>query len=189
MDKILLASGSPRRFSLLTGYGYDVTVIKPVFDEDSVNITEPQKLVTALAKGKGESVPLTDDAVLLAADTVVAIGGSILGKPRDKDSAYKMLSSLSGNTHSVYTGVCLRYRNVTDVFCVKSDVTFHDLSKTQIENYIDSGSPFDKAGAYGIQDPLGIAFVDRVDGSITNVIGLPMAEVTKRIAKIKGEAR
>lgn len=188
-ENILLASGSPRRLSLLSGYGYNVSVTKPDFDEDSVNIAEPSKLVAALAKGKGESVALTEGCVLLAADTVVAIGGNILGKPRDKDHAFEMLSMLSGNTHSVYTGVCLRYKDKTDVFCVKSDVTFHKLSKTQIENYIDTGSPFDKAGSYGIQDPLGIAFVDHVDGSLTNVIGLPMAEVTERIAKIKGEAR
>lgn len=187
MKKILLASGSPRRRSLLQNYGFDITVVKPAFDEENIKISDPEKLVCELARGKNSCVFADDGTLVLSADTVVALNGKILGKPKTPEQAYNMLSSLSGNTHTVYTGVCLRKGNIRKVFCSKSSVSFHKLSEHQINSYIASGSPFDKAGGYGIQDDMGIAFVDSVDGEISNVIGLPMGAVIREINKIEGE--
>ena len=183
--KILLASGSPRRQSLLKNYGFDVTVVKPVFDEDTVTETDPEKLVTALADGKMNSIE-TNGALSLSADTVVAIGGRILGKPRNEKEAFEMLSMLSGNTHTVYTGVCITYKGKKRLFCDRSDVTFYPLTDYQINEYVKTGSPMDKAGSYGVQDEMGIAFVKSIEGEISNVIGLPMGRViteTERITK------
>lgn len=187
MNKLILASGSPRRYSLLSGYGFDVTVIKPDFDESTVTESDPSALVLALAHGKAASVNAPKDTLLLAADTVVAIDGQVLGKPEDSLEAFEMLDRLSGRTHSVYTGVCIRKNESTELFYAKSDVTFYNLSNTQIEKYISTGSPLDKAGSYGIQDDMGIAFVRSVDGEISNVIGLPMEQVLINIRKIEGE--
>ena len=183
--KLLLASGSPRRQSLLKSYGFDITVVKPVFDESSVTEKDPEKLVLALAEGKMSSVD-TKGSLALAADTVVAVNGKILGKPETPDKANGMLRLLSGNTHTVYTGVCITFKGRKSLFCDKSDVTFHELPEDMIKKYIETGSPMDKAGAYGIQDEMGIAFVKSVEGEISNVIGLPMGRViteTERITK------
>ena len=181
--KILLASGSPRRQSLLKSFGFEVEVIKPVFDEDAVLEKDPEKLVLALAEGKLESVA-RGDMPTLAADTVVAIGGKILGKPKDYDEAFNMLSELSGNMHTVYTGVCISKGDKKVLFCEKSDVYFHRLSDTQINAYIETGSPFDKAGSYGLQDDMGITFIEKVEGEISNVIGLPMGKTLEQIERI-----
>ncbi len=181
--KILLASGSPRRQSLLKNYGFEVSVIKPDFDESQINEADPAKLVMALASGKMSSIE-TNSSLTLSADTVVAIDGQVLGKPENYDSAYEMLSTLSGNTHSVYTGVCISYKGQNHVFCEESKVTFYKLSDYQIQEYIKTGSPFDKAGSYGIQDDMGIFFVRSVEGEISNVIGLPMGRVIAEIERI-----
>ena len=183
--KILLASGSPRRQSLLKSFGFDITVVLPDFDESSVFEKNPEKLVTALAKGKLESVK-RGDMLTLAADTVVAIDGKIMGKPTDEKDAFDMLRALSGKTHTVYTGVCIAYGQKQRLFCEKSDVTFHKLSNKQIRDYIATGSPMDKAGGYGLQDDVAITFINTVTGEISNVIGLPMGRVmqeTERITK------
>lgn len=182
-DSILLASGSPRRRALLENYGFEVTVIKPDFDESAVTETDPEKLVCALALGKNKSIDVSD-AVVLSADTVVVLGNRILGKPRDRDDAYKMLSALSGRTHTVYTGVCIAKDGVRHVFCAKTDVTFYKLTNRQINRYIDTNSPFDKAGGYGVQDDMGIGFVENISGELSNVIGLPMGRVIKTLEEI-----
>lgn len=185
MRKIVLASGSPRRLELLKGYGYDVTVIHPDFDESSVTGMQPCELVTSLALGKNRSVTaLNLHDIVLSADTVVCIDGKILGKPADANSAFAMLRSLSGRTHTVYTGVCISYEGHETVFSEKSLVTFYELTDRQINSYISKGSPFDKAGGYGIQDDKGIYFIRSVTGEISNVIGLPMGRVAEEISKL-----
>ena len=189
MKKILLASGSPRRRSLLENYGFEITVVKPEFDESQIEITDPEQLVCTLAREKNRCIKAGPSVTVLSADTVVALNGSILGKPRDRKEAFDMLSSLSGNTHTVYTGVCIRQNGRERVFCEKSHVRFFELTDYQINKYIDTGSPFDKAGGYGIQDDIGIAFVDRVDGEISNVIGLPMGAVISELNKTEGESK
>ena len=181
--KMILASGSPRRQSLLNSFGFEITVQKPEFDESKVLQTEPCKLVTELAEGKMDSIDSKGE-LCLSADTVVSLDGKILGKPLDEADAFKMLRSLSGNTHSVYTGVCITYKSRKVVFYEKSDVTFHKLSDKQINAYIETKSPMDKAGAYGVQDDMAIAFVKCVDGELSNVIGLPMGRVINEIERI-----
>ncbi len=186
--EIILASASPRRYSLLSARGYDVTVETSPFDESGVTERDPKKLVMLLAKGKGESVSKNHpDKIVLSADTVVCLNGKILGKPKTRDEAYNMLMSLSNNTHTVYTGVCISKGGKSHLFFDRADVTFHPLTDKQINLYIDSGSPFDKAGAYGIQDDVGIGFVKRVSGDLSCVIGLPMGKVIKILQKIQGE--
>lgn len=190
MVKLILASGSLRRRTLLENYGFDVTVVKPDFDESTVSGESPEELVKALALGKNRCVlPKYKSSLILSADTVVSIGKSILGKPRDSKQARQMLNMLSGATHSVFTGVCISYQNKEHIFCEKTDVTFYRLSEAQINRYIDSGSPFDKAGGYGIQDDMGIGFVERVSGELSNVIGLPMGKTVSEIQKLQGDLK
>lgn len=186
--KIVLASASPRRLSLLSARGYDIDVQVSHFDEHSITEADPKKLVMLLAKGKGNDVAKNNrDSIVLAADTVVCLDDKILGKPKTRREAYDMLSSLSDNTHTVYTGVCIRKGKKTYVFYDRAKVTFHPLTKKQIEAYIDSGSPYDKAGGYGIQDDMGIGFVKKVTGDLSCVIGLPMGKVIDRLNKLEGE--
>ena len=150
--KLLLASGSPRRKQLLGDLGYDITVTAPLFDEGQIRAEDPKQLVAALAKGKGRSVCAPQGVLLVAADTVVVFNGTILGKPTDAADAKRMLSMLSGNTHQVYTGVYLRRDEKERVFTDCSFVTFRALSAQEIDAYVQSGSPMDKAGSYGIQE-------------------------------------
>ena len=178
MKKIILASASPRRLSLLQNRGYDVTVVPSDFDEDSVKCDDPADLVTKLALGKGVAVAKNyENDTVLSADTVVVHGGKVLGKPHNRDEAFSMLSALSDSTHTVFTGVCIIKNGSPQVFCERADVTFFPLTDVQIEKYIDSGSPFDKAGGYGIQDDAGIGFIKSLSGELSCVIGLPMGRV------------
>ncbi len=176
---ILLASGSPRRKKLLGDLGYDITVAAPLFDEGQIRAEDPAQLVAALAEGKGRSVYAPQDTLLVAADTVVAFGDRILGKPVDAADAKAMLSMLSGNTHQVYTGVYLRRGEKEQVFTDCSYVTFRTLSEREIDAYVQSGSPMDKAGSYGIQET---DFVEKIQGSFNNIVGFP-TELFQKIIK------
>lgn len=177
--KILLASGSPRRKKLLGDLGYDITVAAPLFDEGQIRAEDPAQLVSALAEGKGRSVCAEQGVLLVAADTVVAFNGAILGKPADPAEAKAMLSMLSGNTHQVYTGVYLRRDNAERVFTDCSSVTFRSLSEQEIDAYVQSGAPMDKAGSYGIQET---DFVSQIQGSFNNIVGFP-TELFQKIIK------
>ncbi len=185
MDKIILASGSPRRRALLQNYGLDIEISVPEFDESSVNEKQPQNLVIELARGKNRCIK--SDKIVISADTVVTLDGKILGKPKDKNDARKMLRLLSSKTHTVFTGVCISKGDREFCFYEHTDVTFYKLSDKQIELYINTDSPYDKAGGYGIQDDMGIGFVKEVSGELSNVIGLPMASVITVIDKLQGE--
>ncbi|MBR6793944.1 MAG: septum formation protein Maf [Clostridia bacterium] len=168
--KILLASASPRRKQLLTELGYEVEVVRPTFDEDTVTASDPAALVAALAEGKGRSVLPQKEALLVAADTVVVFEGRVLGKPCDEQEAHRILSALSGRRHEVYTGVYLQRDGISRTFTERAEVFFRPLTEQEIRDYIATGSPMDKAGAYGIQDS---GFVDRIEGSYHNVMGFP----------------
>lgn len=184
IKNIILASASPRRLALLRDRGYEVTVVPSDFDESAVAVCQPQQYVMSLAEGKGKCVAQRYPCdTVIAADTVVVLDGNILGKPRDRDDAVAMLSALSDNTHSVYTGVCIIKNGQTRVFCDEAQVTFHPLTSAQIEKYVDSGSPFDKAGAYGIQDDAGIGFVRSLTGELSCVIGLPVGRIIEQLEK------
>lgn len=183
--RLILASQSPRRKYLLQKAGLVFQVIPSSFDESGVPLTEPGAYVKTLARAKAEDVASRHpDAWVIGADTIVLIGSDILGKPGSKREAGEMLRHLSGQTHQVYTGyaLCCRAmgRMITDA--VKTDVRFKTLSEAEIEWYVQTGEPFDKAGAYAIQG-MGTFLVRRINGSYTNVVGLPVCEVIEVLLK------
>ncbi len=174
----ILASKSPRRRRLLTQLGFDFKIMPADIEEENVDIRDPAEFVTSLALAKAEAIAanLDQKAVILGSDTTVVIDGEMINKPADKEEAYRMLKSLSGRTHTVYTGIAL-VESVTGRFVTdlqKTDVHFRDLDDDEINAYIDTGSPMDKAGAYGIQDDFGAVFVDNIEGCYYNIVGLPL---------------
>ena len=182
--KMILASASPRRKELMTlaGYTYDV-VVSECEEILPGNIT-PDKAVEELARQKAEDVfKKHPDCMIIAADTVVAMDKTILGKPADADDAFRMLTSLSGRRHTVYTGVCIMTKDTSDIFHVATDVEFYDLSEKEIRDYIATKEPMDKAGAYGIQGK-GFVLVKGIHGDYFNVVGLPLSETVRHIKKI-----
>ena len=173
----VLASQSPRRRKLLRQMGIPFFCIPAKVDETAEPARGPRRLVESLALKKATSVVgRKPSALILGADTIVAYRGLILGKPSGAVEAAAMLRQLSASTHTVYTGIALIHadsdRKVTDV--ESTEVTFGRLSETEISNYIKTGSPLDKAGAYGIQDDMGAMFVKRISGDFYNVVGLPI---------------
>lgn len=178
--KIILASGSPRRKELLGNMGFsDFTIFKPEFDESVVTAPDPGSLVEALSAGKAEAASgaLGDpEALILAADTVVALEDTVLGKPKDEADAFAMLSALSGHTHRVYTGITLRRGEEVLTQHEVTKVTFRPLTEEEIRNYIATGEPMDKAGAYGIQG-LGALLAEGIRGDYFNVMGLPVCRL------------
>ncbi len=178
---ILLASGSPRRKQLLEEMGHRVTVVKPDFDESGVAEKDPQKLVAALAAGKGRSVAPPADELLVAADTIVVFEGKVLGKPCSPAEAFRMLKAMSGRSHWVYTGVYLAKSGKERIFVEEAEVQFRPLSDQEINAYIATGSPMDKAGAYGIQDS---GFVAGYRGSYHNIMGFPTEKFQEEAERI-----
>ena len=179
--RILLASGSPRRKQLLEELGYEITVVGPDFDESRVRAATPEELVRTLAEGKGRSVDCPADLLLVAADTVVAFEGKVLGKPQSPAEATEMLCALSGNTHEVYTGVYLRRGDKEITFTDRAQVQFRTLTAREIEAYVQSGKPMDKAGSYGIQET---DFVCHICGSYHNIMGFPTEKFQQIIESI-----
>ncbi len=176
---LILASQSPRRRYLLEQAGLTFTVVPSSVDESGFAPTAPEDYVRRLAAAKAADVAAAHpDAWVIGADTIVLIDGTVLGKPAGRPEARAMLRRLSGRTHQVYTGYSIGCREkdrvVTDA--VVTDVTFKTLSGAEIEWYIHTDEPFDKAGAYAIQG-LGTFLVRRINGSYTNVVGLPVCEV------------
>lgn len=174
---LVLASQSPRRRALLTQLGLTFTVVPSPHEELWPVGLSTDQAVKRLALDKAEAVaPEYRNALTLGADTVVVLDGSVLGKPADPHEAIRMLESLSGRTHTVYSGLALVHpvseRRVIDH--VTTDVTFAPLSRNEIERYVAGGSPMDKAGAYGIQDDHGALFVEGIKGDYNNVVGLPL---------------
>jgi septum formation protein len=177
--RIILASKSPRRRYLLEQAGLEISVIPSLFDENAVGLTSPERYVKQLAQGKARDVANTyPDSWIIGADTVVLIENHVLGKPRSKAEAHHMLQNLSGKTHQVLTGycICCLSKDLELSGAVKTDVRFKNLTDIEINWYINTGEPFDKAGAYAIQG-LGTFLVKSIHGSYTNVVGLPVCEV------------
>ena len=180
--KIILGSKSPRRKEILSlmGYDYQVRVSEA---EEVTDKTNPKDVVASIAKQKANNIPVKDDELLICADTIVALDDLILGKPKDKDDAYRMLRMLSGRKHKVYTGYAIFNNRKIVNKMVESEVLFNDLSDQFIWDYIATGSPMDKAGAYGFQDK-DFPVVKQVVGSIENVIGFPTAEIKKDLESL-----
>lgn len=201
MSRIILASASPRRKELLEQIGVEFEIC-PAKGEEVITKTVPQEVVMELSKQKAEEIAsmvlsfgenhkditTPTDILVIGADTVVAHEGKILGKPKDEENAKRMLQSLSGTTHSVFTGVTLvlidkQGRCGEVVFYEKTDVTMHTISETEIERYVASGEPMDKAGAYGIQGKCAI-YIEKIEGDYNNVVGLPISRLYQELKKI-----
>jgi septum formation protein len=188
---LVLASASPRRAELLARLGLD-PVVRPAGLDESVHPDEPPAdLVARLAAAKAAASAAAgepgDDEVVLAADTEVVIDGRVLGKPRDRDDAHAMLRALSGRSHEVITGIAVQRGDTSRIAQVTTAVTFRDLSDAEIAWYLATGEPDDKAGAYGLQGA-GAVLVERLAGSDTNVIGLPLAETVVLLRQVGFEA-
>lgn len=173
---VILASKSPRRQELLRGMGVDYKVLTKETPEtfDSTLPADEVPEFLSLQKSMAFSVDeLPADFLLITSDTVVIVDGEILGKPKDRNDAFRMLELLSGKTHHVVTGVTVRSAQKTSSFSVKSEVTFASLNEDEMTYYIDHCKPFDKAGAYGIQEWIGYVGISGLNGSFYNVMGLP----------------
>lgn len=184
---LILSSNSPRRQELLKGLGIPFKVfVMYGIDESYPDSLHSNEVAEFVAKKKSASyvneIKGTDN-IVLTADTVVVCRGKILGKPKSEDDAYRMLRLLSGNTHHVYTGVCLTSEGKQRSFSVKTDVTFRELTDDEIWHYIREYKPFDKAGAYGIQEWIGYIGITSIHGSYYNVMGLPVQRIYEELRK------
>ena len=180
--KVILASASPRRQELIKTIFDSVEILPADCDETLPDGIGAREAVEYLSKIKNKaSAKLTGkENLIISADTVVAVDDEILGKPVDKEDARRMISLLSGKVHQVYTGVTLSLDGKTKTFSEKTDVEFFDLTEGEIEEYINSKEPYDKAGAYGIQGKAGL-LVKKINGDYYNVVGFPIARLKREI--------
>ncbi len=184
--KIILASNSPRRRELLKGLDIDFTVkVLPDIKESYPADLPPADVASYIAGEKADAYKdlLMDDELVITADTIVVLGEEILGKPKDEDDAKRMLQELSGKTHQVITGVCMMTREKRRVFSVITDVTFKTFTDEEITHYINNYQPFDKAGAYGIQEWIGYIGVTGLNGSYFNVMGFPVQRIYSELQR------
>lgn len=183
---IILASKSPRRQYLLKELGFNF-IIDTSFDVDEVysdSLTKNEiPVYLSELKANAFKKPIAENEVLLTADTIVWLDGQMVGKPRDREDAVDILRSLSGNMHEVITGVCLRSNRKTKTFTALSEVYFKTLDDDEINYYIDNYQPFDKAGAYGVQEWIGYVGVEKIHGSYFNVMGLPIQKLYVELIK------
>lgn len=201
MSQIILASASPRRKELLEQIGLEFEIC-PAKGEEIITKSVPEEVVMELSKQKAEEVAAMvssfgenhkeittpSDILVIGADTVVAYDGKILGKPKDEDDAKRMLAMLSGNTHSVFTGVTLVLIDKSGragevVFYEKTDVKMYPMTAQEIERYVSTGEPMDKAGSYAIQEKCAI-HIEKIDGDYNNVVGLPIARIYQELKNI-----
>ena len=184
--QIILASGSPRRKELLELIGVEFKIITSN-KEEVITSTNPEEVVKELSMMKAEDVAegVTGPAIILGADTVVAHGGRILGKPKDKEDAFRMIRSFAGEDHYVYTGVCIIKKEADGSvkkisFAEGTKVTVYPMSDKEIERYVASGEPMDKAGAYAIQG-LFAPYIKGIEGDYYNIVGFPIAGIYQRL--------
>ncbi|MCH1489926.1 MAG: Maf family protein [Ilumatobacteraceae bacterium] len=183
MAELVLASGSPRRKSLLSDLDVDFIVVPADVDESSLVGEDAKTYVARVATLKAQTVRESyPNVVVLAADTTVDRDGEILAKPVDAAAAASMLRSLSGREHFTHTAVCVAHGDLVDTVVVSTAVTFRSLATEEIDWYVRTGEPLDKAGAYGIQGRAA-AFVSSISGSVSNVVGLPLAETIELLRK------
>lgn len=181
MKKLILASSSPRRQELLRELGIPFSIKVPNVDESSVTLTDPIEKVEKLAEIKAQDIPLESDGeIVLAADTIVAYDGDVFEKPKDRREAFDMIQTLSGTKHDVITAVAIKSQHKEIVFSIKTEVYFWDVSETEINAYVATTEPYDKAGGYGIQGKAGL-FVKQIKGDFYNVVGLPISHVVREL--------
>lgn len=177
----ILASKSPRRHELLKNLGFNFKIVDLDADESYPPETPRQEIASLISLKKALAYTSELTCPVITADTVVVLGSEVLGKPKDRIEAIGMLRKLSNNTHQVYTGVTIRSNTKTITFTDKTDVTFRSVSDEEIIFYVDHYRPYDKAGSYGVQDWWGMAVVSRLNGSYTNVMGLPTEKLYQAI--------
>lgn len=185
--KITLASKSPRRRKLLKQLNLNFSSISVDVDETINRLEKPYNAVRRIAEAKLKNAKIVvKHGVIITADTIVVLNRKVIGKPADVRNAFSILKSLSGKTHTVYTGYSLfnnaNGKHISDY--QKTKVTFRHLSDSEIREYVKSGSPMDKAGAYGIQDDFGAVFIDKINGCYYNVVGLPLAKLYHDLLKV-----
>lgn len=186
MKKIILASNSPRRQELLRGLDVEFTVdTGNTFEESSEPGVDPEQVPAdmALGKSRGFHRPLEDDELLITADTVVIVDDKVLGKPHSREEAIDMLRLLSGREHKVVTAVTMRSNSLEESFSDCTLVRFEDMKDEDISYYVDTYKPFDKAGAYGIQEWIGYALISSIEGSFYTVMGFPVHRVYRELPK------
>lgn len=189
IGRLVLASASPRRQLLLDRVGFTFETVVPNVDEDAVPTSMPPSMYVkelALSKAKAGAERVNGAALVIGCDTTVVVDGRVLNKPRNNSEAIEMLELLSGRTHTVYTGIALVETNAGREWVQVSttEVTFRTLHRLEIEMYVASGSPMDKAGAYGIQEDAGALFVERVHGCYYTVVGLPLAMLSSMLYQV-----
>jgi len=171
---IILASKSPRRQELLKQMGFDFQVVLREVDESYPPELSPSEIAVYISEKKAKAFDMIiENEIVITADTIVSIEGKILGKPENEDHAFEILSELSGKRHDVITGVSLLKNHRITSFYDLTEVFFREISTEQIRYYIETCQPMDKAGAYGIQEWIGLVAVDKINGSYSNVVGLP----------------
>ncbi len=179
---IVLGSNSPRRKQFLQELGISFVVRASDIDETYPIELQAGEITDFIAKAKSEAITLeSDNEILITSDTTVWNNNQSLGKPTDRQEAYEMIKSMSGKEHEVISSVCLRNTKKTKVFNCITKVTFAHLSDEVIYYYIDNYKPFDKAGAYGIQEWIGLVGIEKIDGSYTNIVGLPTTELVQEL--------
>ncbi|MBB5324569.1 septum formation protein [Anoxybacillus tepidamans] len=184
MKRLILASSSPRRKQLLEMAGLRFDILVSDIDEQIQRNESPEQIVQSLAYQKAKAVQKTNPgAYVIGADTIVVYNRQVLGKPKTKQEACEMLRLLSGKTHHVFTGVAIIAPEQETVFVERTAVTFWDITDEDIFEYIETGEPMDKAGAYGIQGK-GALFVKRIEGDYFSVVGLPLARTVRELKKI-----
>ncbi len=174
--KIILASGSPRRQQFFRDLNLDFEIRLKEVDEIYPKHLQANKVTDYLAQLKADAFEVAENEIVVTSDTIVWFDEKVVGKPKNYQDAFVILKSLSGNTHQVITSVCLKSASKKKVFHVTTNVTFALLSDEMIAYYLDNYKPFDKAGAYGIQEWIGLVGIEKIEGSYTNVVGLPTQE-------------
>lgn len=185
MNKIILASQSPRRKQLLEWAEVPFEIVVQNTDERFPPGLEPEEVPVYIARNKALAVQAarSNEEVVLAADTIVVLGDNIIGKPVHREDAVSMLLALSGEKHKVITGVIIRKGEKEVAFADVTEVEFYDLTATEIEFYVEKYKPYDKAGAYAIQEWIGVVGIKSIDGDFYNVMGLPVSRVVRELKK------
>ncbi|MBC8593790.1 septum formation protein Maf [Oscillospiraceae bacterium N12] len=184
---VVLASNSPRRKELMSGLGIDYVVkTLPDVDESYPGTLRGEEIPAYISREKADAYKklIQPDELLITADTIVWLDGEVLGKPKDKEDAVRMLRKLSGASHQVITGVCLTTKDWQKSFTATTDVTFAALTDEEIDYYVGKYAPMDKAGAYGVQEWIGFIGVEAISGSYFNVMGLPIQRLYKELKQL-----
>lgn len=183
-DRIVLASASPRRREILKQVGLEFDII-PAQGEEIIDSDKADEIVMKLSHDKALEVSglCGENTLVIGADTVVAVNNRILGKPADRDEAFRMISGLRNSFHSVYTGVTIIYNDIVRSFVSETKVYVYDMTDEEIYEYIDTGDCYDKAGGYGIQGYFA-QYVEKIEGDYFNVVGLPVSRLVKEIKSI-----